>query len=112
MEITFAQHDQVVVVSIQGSIDSLNADRLTEAFTVHLASGAVRLVADFGGVHYTSSAGLRSLLSTVKDSRRKGGDLRIAAVQPEVERVLSLSGFTSIIKTFPSVTLAVASYTA
>jgi anti-sigma B factor antagonist len=112
MEITFAQHDQVVVVSIQGSIDSLNADQLTEAFTVHLAGGAVRLVADFGGVHYTSSAGLRSLLSTVKDSRRKGGDLRIAAVQPAVERVLSLSGFTSIIKTFPSVTLAVASYTA
>lgn len=110
MQTTFTQHDQVVVVSIQGSIDSLNADHLTEAFNVQLAGGGVRLVADFGGVHYTSSAGLRSLLTAVKDSRRKGGDLRIAAVQPEVERVLSLSGFTSIIKTFPSVALAVASY--
>lgn len=110
MEITSTPHDQVVVVSIQGSIDSLNADQLTDAFMAHLKTGAVRLVADFEGVSYTSSAGLRSLLATVKDSRRQGGDLRIAAVQPGVERVLSLSGFTSIIKTFPDVTRAVASY--
>lgn len=112
MEITFTLSGQVAVLSIQGSIDSLNADQLTEAFAVHAEAGSLRLVADLSGVEYTSSAGLRSLLSIVKDSRRRGGDLRIAAVRPEVERVLSLSGFTSIIKTFPSVTLAVASYDA
>lgn len=112
MDISAIHHDHVTVVSINGSIDSLNADQLTDAFTEHLRDGRVRLVADFAGVNYTSSAGLRSLLSTVKDSRRQGGDLRIAGVQPGVERVLSLSGFTSIIKTFPDVPLAVASYTA
>lgn len=110
MEVTSFRHDEVVVVSIRGSIDSLNADQVTEAFTTHLESGAVRLVADFEGVVYTSSAGLRSLLVAVKSSRRQGGDLRIAAVRPEVERVLSLSGFTSIIKIFPDVALAAASY--
>lgn len=112
MDISAIHHDHVTVISISGSIDSLNADQLTDAFTAHLRDGRVRLVADLAGVHYTSSAGLRSLLSTVKDSRRQGGDLRIAGVQPGVERVLSLSGFTSIIKTYPDVTLAVASYAA
>lgn len=110
MEVTSTRRNQVVVVSIQGSIDSLNADQLTEAFMVHLNAGEVRLVANFEGVSYTSSAGLRSLLTTVKGTRRQGGDLRIAAVRPEVERVLSLSGFTSIIKTYPDVEVAVASY--
>lgn len=57
MEVTSFRHDEVVVVSIRGSIDSLNADQVTEAFTTHLESGAVRLVADFEGVVYTSSAG-------------------------------------------------------
>ena len=110
MDITATHHDQVTVIAISGSIDSLNADQLTEAFQVHLSAGRVRLIADFAGVGYTSSAGLRSLLSTVKDSRRQGGDLRIAGIQPTVERVLSLSGFTSIIKTFPDVSEAVASF--
>ena len=62
MEVTSTQHEHVVVVSIQGSIDSLNADQLSDAFTAHLEAGAVRLVADFGGVVYASSAGLRALL--------------------------------------------------
>lgn len=110
MNISATHHHHVTVISVVGSIDSLNADQLTEAFNVHLIGGRVRLVADFAGVGYTSSAGLRSLLSTVKESRRQGGDLRIAGIQPAVERVLSLSGFTSIIKTFPDVSGAVASF--
>jgi anti-sigma B factor antagonist len=46
----------------------------------------------------------------VKHSRRGGGDLRIAGLQPQVGRMLELSGFTAIIKVFPDVDSAVASY--
>jgi anti-sigma B factor antagonist len=63
-------------------------------------------------VNYTSSAGLRALLGNVKESRRLGGDLRIAAMQPAVERVLSLSGFTSIIKVYSDTGAAVSSFSA
>ena len=110
MNITVSQQDMATLVAIGGSIDSLSADKLTEAFVAEVDSGRVKLVADFSGVSYTSSAGLRSLLGAVKDSRRLGGDLRIAAVQPDVMRVLSLSGFTSIIKIYDDVAAAVASY--
>ena len=61
-------------------------------------------------VNYTSSAGLRSLLGTVKSCRQAGGDLRMAAVQPQVHRVLEISGFTSILNLFPDVDHAVASF--
>lgn len=110
MNVIISQQDPVTVVAISGSVDSLSADRLTESFAGQVSAGRVKLVADFSAVSYTSSAGLRSLLAAVKDSRRLGGDLRIAAVQPDVLRVLSLSGFTSIIKMFDSLDAAVASY--
>jgi anti-sigma B factor antagonist len=84
--------------------------RPTTILTEHVVAGSVRLVADFKAVDYTSSAGLRSLLGALKDSRRQGGDLRLAAVQSSVLRVLSISGFTSIIKVFDDVDSAVASY--
>jgi anti-sigma B factor antagonist len=100
VEITITQQDAVTVVAIKGSVDSLNADQLTSAFAGPIGQGQVKLVADFSAVTYTSSAGLRSLLATVKDCRRHGGDLRIATLQPQVERVLSIAGFTSIIKVF------------
>ena len=112
MEISVTERDTITVVAIKGSVDSLNADQLTAAFADPITQGHVRLVADFGAVTYTSSAGLRSLLATVKDCRRHGGDLRIAALQPQVERVLSISGFTSIIKTFADRNAAVDSFKA
>lgn len=112
METVITEQDSVTVVAIRGSVDSLNAEQLTAAFAEPIGRGRVRLVADFGAVTYTSSAGLRALLATVKDCRRKGGDLRIAALQPQVERVLSISGFTSILKIFADSVAAVESFKA
>lgn len=112
MEVQITEQDDITIVSIKGSVDSLNADQLTGAFAVPIGEGRVRLVADFGFVTYTSSAGLRSLLATVKDCRRRGGDLRIAALQPQVERVLSIAGFTSILKIYGDLQGAVASFEA
>lgn len=111
MEIAITPHpDDVLVLSITGSVDSLNADQLTNAFASPIGEGRQRLVADFAQVNYTSSAGLRSLLITVKECRRAGGDLRLAALQPQVERVLSIAGFTSIMKVYTDVPSAVASF--
>jgi len=110
MEVIVVQQEPVTVVAVQGSIDSLTADQLTQSLAAQVDAGHVELVADFSGVQYTSSAGLRSLLITLKSSRKNGGDFRLAAVQPSVLNVLSMSGFTNLIKVFDSVPLAVDSY--
>ena len=112
MEVQLTDQGGTTIVKISGSVDSLNAEQLSATFAPPITQGRVRLVADFSEVNYTSSAGLRSLLAAVKDSRRSGGDLRIAGLQPQVERVLAIAGFTSIIRVFPDVAAAVASYDA
>jgi anti-sigma B factor antagonist len=98
------------VVRISGSIDALTAPQITEHINELISKGNVRLVADFSGVDYTSSAGLRVLLGAVKQTRTQGGDLYLAGVQPDVEKVLSLSGFTSILKLFADTETALASF--
>jgi anti-anti-sigma factor len=112
MEIEIRSIEHVTVVAISGSVDSLTADTLADAFSTQLKQDRVRLVADLSQVLYTSSAGLRTLLSTMKDARRRGGDFRLASVQPPVLRVLELSGFTGILNLFPDVDAAVASFPA
>lgn len=112
MQITIEQQGHVTVVALVGSIDALTADTVTAALHEQVTAGRTRLVAAFGGVDYTSSAGLRVLLGTLKDARRRGGDLRLADVQDRVRGVLELSGFTGILKCYPDVAQAVASYPA
>ena len=110
MELKFEDRSNVTVVAITGSVDGLTADQLLEAMEGQVRGGKTRLVADFAAVNYTSSAGLRALLATMKQARQKGGDLRLAGVQPDVKRVLDLSGFTSILKLYGDVASAIASY--
>ena len=112
MQISVDHHGHVTVVSLAGSIDAFTADAVVAALSEQVRSGRTRLVAAFDGVEYTSSAGLRVLLATLKEARQHGGDLRLAAVRDPVRRVLDLSGFTSILKCYPDVPAAVASFPA
>ncbi len=110
MEVSVVQQEAVTVFVVQGSIDTLTADQLSRALAQQIDAGRCKLVADLSAVTYTSSAGLRSLLIALKSSRKGGGDFRIAAPQPGVMSVLSMSGFSNLIKVFDSVADAVSSY--
>lgn len=110
MEIKDKQVEGVTVLSLNGSIDAITAPEITEFIQAQIAKGNTKLVADLSGVDYTSSAGLRVLLGAIKDTRAQSGDLRLAGVQPDVQKVLNLSGFTNILKIFDNTDAAVASY--
>jgi anti-sigma B factor antagonist len=112
MNISAEQHGQVTVVIVDGSLDALTAPDLTEFFSQQIGMNNARLIADLSGLEYTSSAGLRVLLAAVKEARQQGGDLRLAAVTPQVNKVLSMSGFTNIIKIYPDRSSAISSYAA
>lgn len=110
MEIHSENVDGVAVFRPEGSIDAVTAPELTGHVDDLIGHGHTRLVADFSAVDYTSSAGLRLLLGAVKKTRSQSGDIRLAGVQTDVMKVLSLSGFTSILQVFGDVDSAVASF--
>ncbi len=110
MEITHRYEGQVAIASVVGSLDALTAPDLNEFFNRWLTEGNSKLVVDLSRLEYTSSAGLRVLLSAVKEARAHGGDLRLAAAQTNVKKVFELSGFDSIMQFFPDVATAVASF--
>jgi len=110
MEIKNKQVDGVTVLSLNGSIDAVTAPEITEFIQAQIAKGNTKLVADLSGVDYTSSAGLRVLLGAIKETRAQSGDLRLAGIQPDVQKVLNLSGFSNILKIFNDTDAAVASY--
>ncbi len=110
MEIKEKNLGNATVISLAGSIDALTAPKITEFIQALVSRGNTKLVADFSGVDYTSSAGLRVMLGAIKETRALGGDMRLAGVQPDVLKVLNLSGFTNILKMFSDVDAAVASY--
>ena len=110
MEIQHKEINNYAVVTLKGSLDTLTAPNTTKYLNDVISAGRVNIVADFSAVDYTSSAGLRVLLAAVKEARSRGGDLCLAGVRPDVHKVLTMSGFTSILKVFPDVNAAAANF--
>lgn len=101
---------KIDVVAISGSIDALTASELIKVFNDHIHDGHPNVIADFSKVEFMSSAGLRAILSSVKEARAAGGDFRLANPQPGVDKVLKMAGFHNIVKIFASVQDALASF--
>jgi anti-sigma B factor antagonist len=110
MEITLKQLAEITIVSIAGPIDALTAPEMSTTLSSQIAAGQPYLVLDLGQVSFMSSAGLRVILGALKECRQAGGDLRLAAAQPGIAKILKMSGFTNILKAYPAVDEAVASY--
>jgi anti-anti-sigma factor len=112
MEITHTYQDAVTVVVVTGSVDALTAPQLGGSLTQQIGTGRVNLVLDLARLDYISSAGLRAILGAAKEARQRGGDLRLAGVQPNVSKVFEMSGFTNILKFYADADAAAQSFSA
>ena len=110
METDIKQENDITTISVKGSVDALTAAELTRTINKQINENHVNLVIDLTGLDFMSSAGLRSLLGAVKESRSQGGDLRIVSTNLGIDKVLKMSGFHNIAKVFTSQADAVSSF--
>ena len=102
----------ITTIAVSGSVDALTAADLSNVINGQISEGNVRLVVDLTMLDFMSSAGLRTLLGAVKESRSNGGDLRIASSNPGIDKVLKMSGFNNIAKVFTTSSDAISSFVA
>ena len=110
MDIKINYVEGIGVISIGGELDAQSSPELTQFFDKQVAESTQNFVADLQSLAYSSSAGIRIFLGMARDSRRNGGDLRIAAVQPQVDKIFKLSKFDRIVKIFSTVDEAIHSF--
>jgi anti-sigma B factor antagonist len=90
----------VSVLTLRGTIETTNASGLEETLGRIVDESCYRIVVDLGGVTYISSAGWGIFISEIKRIRRNGGDIKLAAMSPEVREVFELLEFGNILKPF------------
>jgi anti-anti-sigma factor len=101
MEISTRTTNDIHIVAVTGSLDSATSPEAQKALGAVLA-GARKVVLDFSGLDYISSAGLRVLLGAAKQLRASGGTLRMFGLNQSVREVFDISGFSAILPVFPS----------
>ncbi len=112
MKTEITQQQAITIVAVTETVDALTAPELTRTLSEQITAGRCNLVVDLTRVEFLSSAGLRTLLGAVKESRMHGGDLRIASANPGIDKVLKMSGFYNVAKVFASGAEALESFNA
>lgn len=94
----------VTVIALSGQLDAHTAPEF-ERFLEDVVrdEGKRRLVLDFHGLEYISSAGLGVLMGLIEEVRAAGGDMKLAALPEKIFHVLDLLGFPMVFQIFPTV---------
>jgi anti-sigma B factor antagonist len=95
------------VVMFRGDLDLASAPDVREGLLKLLHPGASRLIVDLSAARYTDASGVAVLVGIGRRARLLGGWLRLAAPAPSVARVLSVTGVSRHLDTFPTIQAAI-----
>lgn len=102
--------DDVVILSLQGLVDSGTSQQMEERIGRLVAEGIVKIIVDLGRVEYISSAGWGIFVGEIKGVRRRNGDIKLAAMRPDVREVFDLLEFDTLLTPYESREQALADF--
>ena len=89
-------HGDVKVVTLLARIDAGNAKEVESLLQDTMNNGSRKIVCDFSANTYVSSAGLRGFLVTLKTMNKLGGRLVLCGLNPFVQEVFDMAGFSQL----------------
>lgn len=84
-----------LLITLSGRLDTITAPQLESELKASLG-GVEKLVLDFAGLDYLSSAGLRVLLAAQK-TMNKQGSMVIRSVNETIAEIFEVTGFSDIL---------------
>jgi anti-anti-sigma factor len=111
MNVSTRRFANALVLHVKGRLDqdtceAFRSDLMKSVEGSAHAGGAV--VLDLAEMEYVSSAGLRCFMLASRQSKSQGGRIFVAAMQPMVAEIFTISHFNLVFQTFPTVREALA----
>lgn len=108
MELLTQVKNGVTIISVSGSLDAVSVNDFDAEWKKALENSAAKILIELQGVNYISSAGLRGILLLAKTAKQKQTPLAFSGMQAMVADMFKLSGFYTILTTYPTEAAALA----
>jgi anti-anti-sigma factor len=102
MNVKLETSEEYALVSLEGRVDTTNANEFENAMLKVISDGHTKIILDCSGLDYISSSGLRVFLIVQKKLTAAKGQFRLFGLQPGIVEIFDISGFTSIFSIFPN----------
>lgn len=97
MDIIEKKQDDISIFLLNGRLDSNTSPSLEQKILESISGGSRKMIIDFQGLDYISSAGLRVINKTLKQLKQKEGKLVLSSMHDYVREVFEIAGFDSFI---------------
>lgn len=88
----------VLVLRMSGRLDAVSSPTAERKVFDYINNDQCKLLFDFGGIDYLSSAGMRMLLSIAKKLKSLSGKLVLFGITSNVMDILKMSGFDHVLE--------------
>jgi stage II sporulation protein AA (anti-sigma F factor antagonist) len=86
------------IIKTGSRIDTMNANQFEQDIQPALKDGGVDLEMDCTELTYMASSGLRIIQKTMRTVMQLRGQFKMTNVNPEIYKVLAMTGFTKFMK--------------
>ena len=97
MQISQTKNGAVVILKLDGNLDSTTGSDLQAALLPAVAESGTRVAVDCNGIHYVSSAGLRVVLMAAKQAQTSGSKIALFGLSNPVRETFEISGFSRLV---------------
>lgn len=100
MELVEKTSGDVIILELNGRLDSNTSKLLEDKVMEVLGQGKRKLLMDFADVDYINSTGLRVLLLALQQLKKNQGKLVLCSIKDYMKEVFEISGYTEIFPIF------------
>ncbi len=97
MTISKSVKDNVGTLSLIGRLDTVTSNQLSDELENIFKEDLIKLVLDFAGIEYISSAGLRVLIVAQKKTASLDRKMEIVNASDSVKEIFRITGFSNIL---------------
>jgi len=103
---TSLMEGDILVIVLDGSLNSTTSDQFTQAIQNHLDQGLTKITIDCRRLGFISSFGVGSLVALQARLRKKGGEVKLAGLFGPVADVIRLVRLDKLLGIYPDIEYA------
>jgi anti-anti-sigma factor len=103
VDLSIRDSDGQAVVALRGELNLADTPCVASHLIAAVAACGPSIIVDLAGLEAIGYCGLSVLLRVRRWTRNSGGDLRLAAPQPPVRRILEVTGLIDVFAVYHSV---------
>jgi anti-anti-sigma factor len=107
MQITERKHGPILVLGLNGKLDTATADQLEDSLLGRIRGGERQVILDAADLTYISSTGLRVLFLAAQELQEPPGRLSICGLNERLRDIFATTGFLDIFSVHDSLDQAI-----